>query len=509
MLRSLALIIGLMAVAGWPSLSMPFRGDEALFAVVGQELAAGGVLYRDYWDVTNPGLFWFYQLAGTLFGFTEEGVRLFEWVWMTAFVLAVSEASRRKTGGNRLPLAPALFLGVAYYLAGYSYTSTLTKTEGLVGFPLFLATWFAARAVAGSHRFPLLVAAGAAGGVVILFKLLLGGCVAVVWLYLLVEFVRARPRKLSAAVQFAGGIGVGLLLVLGSAVGYFAAHGLLAELFHTVFELPPKFLAEGQTADLDRLAVSVKWFLGQYAAVLAMAVLGAGCLLRAGRDPFTAALVLAFVASVGALLAQRLSWWPYHFLLPGTLAGVVAAYGWPAVADTVRGLLARPLSVRERTALGVAVGVLLLEPLGVGGYQFLRLAGHGMGGTAENRRTYRESVGTAYREALAETAWLNGSDAEAGPIFVCGDPLFYWLSGRNPAVRISGWSLEIYPREVRLALADEVRRAAPVLVYVSTLPHGYDRVVRDRYPELAHLLATEYAPLRTTRLGVWYGRVRR
>jgi len=65
----------------------------------------------------------------------------------------------------------------------------------------------------------------------------------------------------------------------------------------------------------------------------------------------------------------------------------------------------------------------------------------------------------------------------------------------SPAVRISGWSLEIYPREVRLALADEVRRAAPVLVDVSTLPQGYDRVVRDRYPEPAHLLATEYVPL--------------
>lgn len=505
-LRSLLPILAVMAVAGWPSLSMPFRGDEALFAVVAEELANGSVLYRDYWDVTNPGIFWFYQLAGTLFGFTEEGIRLLEWLWLTAFVLAVSEASRRAIGMTRWPLAPALLIGVPYFLAGYSQPGTLTKTEGLVPFPLFLSVWFAARASdAGRWRIPLLVAAGAAGGVVVLFKLLLGGCVAVAWLYLWVEAVRGRPRKVSAALTFAAGIAGGLAAVLSAAVAHFAAHDSLGVLIRTVFELPPQFLAEGDRAGLDRLAVSAKWFLGQFTPVLVASVLGVG--LRTRRDPFVVALVLVLAASVAALLVQRLSWWPYHFLLPGALAGVLAAYRWPAVLDSARGLLNRSLAFRERFAIVAAVGVLWLEPLGAGGYQFARLAGQGMGLSGEHRRAFRESLGTAYREALDETAWLR--DAEPGPVFVCGDPLFYWLSGRKPAARISGWSLEIYPRAVRSELADEVRPARPNYVYVSTHPHGYDRLLRDRYPELVRLLETDYVPVRGNRLGVWYARAGR
>ena len=308
------------------------------------------------------------------------------------------------------------------------------------------------------------------------------------------------------AVRFVAGIGVGLTLVLGSVVVYFAAHGALEVFLHTLFVTPLRFMAEGERAGLDRLAVSTKWFLGQYAPVLAVAVLATGCRLRERRDPFVVALSLACLASIAALLAQRLSWWPYHFLLPGTLAGVLAAYAWPALVGTVRDRLNSPLSAREQTALAAFAGVLFLEPGGAGGYQFLRLAQCQMGVTADGRRTFRESTGSAYREALAETAWLGGSDAKAGPIFVCGDPLFYWLSARKPATRISGWSLEIYPREIRLALAEEVRRVEPVYVYVASQPHGYDTLVRERYPELSHFLATHYTPVRATRSGIWYMR---
>ena len=508
MLRSIPLVVGLMIVVGWLSLSMPFRGDEALFAVVAKDLSTGSVLYRDHWDITNPGIFWFYQAAGTAFGFREDGIRLFEWLWLTAFVLAVAEASRRQTRASRLPLAPAILVGAVYYAAGYSQTSILTKTEGLAGFPMFLAIWFAARAAQDGKRvFLWLILAGAAGGVVVLFKLLLGGCLAFVWFYLLAVYIRGRPAKLPAALLFIVGIAAGLLLVLGPAIGYFAMKGVSDVLVRTLFELPPRFLAEGDRAGPDRLAISIKWFLGQYAPVLAAAVLAVGCRLGSRRDPFVVATMIAFAASLAALLAQRLSWWSYHFLLPGTLAGVIAAYCWPAVVEAVRTRLGRPLTLRERALLTVSALLLLSESLGAGVYQTLRLAGHGMGITAASRKAFRESTGESYTDARAETAWLGEPGAQPGPIYVCGDPLFYWLSARKPAVPISGWSLEVYPSEIRAALAEEIRSAAPVYVFVSSQPYRYDILLRDRYPEVSQLLKSDYRPLSTTRQGIWYERL--
>ena len=507
MLRSAALIVALMAAVGWPSLAMPFRGDQALFAVVAQEMSRGAVLYRDYWDITNPGVFWFYQLAGSLFGFTEEGVRLFEWLWVTALVLAVAEATRRAYGGDRLPLSAVLFVGVPYYLAGYANTSALTKTEGLVGLPIFLAVWLSSQAVKGGGRVvPLLAMAGLAGGVVALFKVMLAGLLGVVWLYLAIEFVRGRGRRVKSLLTFAAGLALGLSIALGPAAGYFATHGQLGEAARTLFVMPPRFLAEGERAGIDRLAESTRWFLGQYAPVVAAAVLATACRLGDRRDPVVIALGLALVASLGVLLAQRLSWWSYHFVLPGTLAGTLAAYGWPTVSRAVVNRLGRIPSAGERAVAALAAGVLFLEPAGGFVYQTLKLTGHDFGVTARGRREFREATGTAYRLALSETAWLAEPGVEPGPILVCGDPLFYWLSGRQPAAKISGWSLQMYPDEVRRELAARFRGAPPAYVYVATRPEAYDELVVRRYPDLSAVLTEDYTPIRRSANGVWYAR---
>ncbi len=98
----------------------------------------GAVLYRDVWDVTNPGVFWFYQSAGTCFGFGEDGIHLFEWLYWVAFVQGVAFAVKRAHALPRWPLAPAVLVGGLYYLTSCSDPSHLTKAEGLVAFPLFL-----------------------------------------------------------------------------------------------------------------------------------------------------------------------------------------------------------------------------------------------------------------------------------------------------------------------------------------------------------------------------------
>jgi hypothetical protein len=145
--------------------------------------------------------------------------------------------------------------------------------------------------------------------------------------------------------------------------------------------------------------------------------------------------------------------------------------------------------------------VLLLEPFGGGAFQCVKLAGHDFGLTAGDRKSFRLATGSAYAESLAETEWLAQPDAEPGPICVIGDPLFYWHSGRKPAVRISGWSLEMYPREIRIELAEEVARTRPVYLFVST---GYQPLLRERYPDLQASIETKYMRIRHSTVGDWY-----
>ena len=42
-------------------------------------------------------------------------------------------------------------------------------------------------------------------------------------------------------------------------------------------------------------------------------------------------------------------------------------------------------------------------------------------------------------------------------------------------------------------------------IYVPVI-RSEEAFLRERFPELAHLLATEYAPVRASKLGVWYAR---
>lgn len=42
----------------------PFAWDQALFAINARVLNDGGALYRDAWDVKQPGIYLFYWLGG-------------------------------------------------------------------------------------------------------------------------------------------------------------------------------------------------------------------------------------------------------------------------------------------------------------------------------------------------------------------------------------------------------------------------------------------------------------
>lgn len=499
--RRFLLSMLILAAVGWAAAGTPFRGDQALFTEDARRLHDGAVLYHDVWEVTNPGVFWFYEAAGTGFGFSEDGVHLFEWLYWVLFVQAVSFAVKRAHRLPRWPLAPAVLVGGVYYLTSCSDPSHLTKAEGLVAFPLFLTAWLACVGVSGPRAsVPALLLAGLAGGAAVLFKFAFAPCVAAAWLPAAVVAVRRREWLKLLALP------LGLVAVLAAAAGYFAANGALDDAVRSLFVTPRQVLAVAEPAGFERLANSVRWLVETYSPVLAAALLGTFVSLRRNYDPLVVALGSVVVVAVPVVLVQRWSWWSYHFLLVAVPVAVLAAYTWPAVVKELTDRLTRPLTRREK-GVAFAVGAALFLPaLGHGANAYLRLLHHHLGVTPDDRAAARAEAGRAYADALRETDWLHGSDSKPGAMFVAGDPLFHTLSGRPMCTAVHGWSLELLIPELWDELLRELQAADPVYVYVETSPQHYGQLIDDRCPRLRQWLTAEYAEVRRSPGGVWYER---
>ena len=56
-----AAVLAVIALLGLLAAPLPFTGDQALFAAGARQLARGDVLYRDFWDVKQPGIYAFYR----------------------------------------------------------------------------------------------------------------------------------------------------------------------------------------------------------------------------------------------------------------------------------------------------------------------------------------------------------------------------------------------------------------------------------------------------------------
>jgi hypothetical protein len=90
--------LALIAAVGALKLALPLHRDGATFLWLASQFDRGAVLYVDVWDVKQPGIFVFDYLAGKLFGFTAEGVHLFELLWQLAFAVIVMIALRPALG---------------------------------------------------------------------------------------------------------------------------------------------------------------------------------------------------------------------------------------------------------------------------------------------------------------------------------------------------------------------------------------------------------------------------
>jgi hypothetical protein len=505
--RAEALAWSAVVLLGLMSLPQPFGWDQALFAMGARALHHGAALYRDFWDVKQPGIYLFYWLGGALFGFHEGGVHLCELLWNLGLAaLAVAAVRRESRTGAAAPAAALLTAGFGYAVMGDWH---LTQVESLAGFPLLACAVAANAAARSGTRAPIpAVWSGLAGGFALLFKLAFLPIVGAFWVTALVALLRDRSvRRGRGAASAAAGVVVGLAIPWLAVVVWLSARGTLAEAWWIWIVYPREVMARMTGLRISQLADGLAWFAVHWAPVLALGIVG---LVRGARRGSLLAVQMGWwvLVGLGTILVQRWSYWQYQFVLLAVPAGVLAALGVGELHAALQPWLNGPDRPARRVAFGAGLALLFALPLAAVGVRVLALARHGFALTPEGRIGFQELVSHGNSQKLIgeEVAFLKEPGALPGSVYVLGNPLYNWISGRpSGAPRHGGVLIGAATREQWERTAAFLQRHPPAYV---VFERGYFENGRAR-PEAAGFfewLDHSYVPERENEHATWWVR---
>jgi hypothetical protein len=477
----------------------PFSGDQASFLVGAHELHGGAVLYRDYWDIKQPGIFYFFLAGGRLFGFTQLGEHAAEMLWQMIFSLTLVAGLGSSLGSWRAAAAFAPIAVIGAYYAG-STPWHLLQVEGLAGLPLFCCAWFAIEAARNPGvRYRVAFASGIAGGVAVCFKLLFAlVAVTVVFAVVLATKPAASRRGAlaSATVWFAG-----LMLPLAGFIAYAWDEGIANEVVQTFVALPLSIARSASHAPAARLVDSALHFALYYRGIILPAIVGACSERHASTRPWRYASIAWVASGILTILIQSHSWWQYQFLLLVPPCGILATFGFVYLARHVaRG--GRPM-VFALAAAGIVSYVAVPLPQGAIGTILRVLRERPYVSTASLER-YRMATSAEYAGAARDAALPATQRETTGTVYVFGNPLIYVLAHRAQALGVSSWALQFDASSVRRRLDREFAAREPDEVFVQNAFRP--GLARARGSSIASSIARDYTTMRITDDGMWYAR---
>jgi hypothetical protein len=500
--RALALdglMFGSIGLLGLLRLAEPLWGDQALFVVGGQAIHAGGVLYRDFWDLKPPGIYGLYALAGSLFGFTSVGVHTLDLIWMLtlAIVLRVTLVPyfKRRWIAQIIP-----WLMVGSYFALIDSRQQM-QVESLVGLPLYLVVWCTLKAAQQpAQRWRWLIGSGLAGGGVLLFKLIYLPLLLALWsVYLAHGLVAQRRSFVPALWQTSWPLAVGTLLPIVPVILYWQSQGLLGDVFYTLVQYPPRLIQTHAPRPMIALIRAVGWFGVTFLPLLGLTGLGIYRSLRRWQL-LTLQLLVWLGLGLVMILLQSQSWWSYHFMLLLLPVAVLAGYGIDWTIDAVRSPQMR--AFRHRRYLKILL-LGCLAWLGMAQIYTVITIAQAMGQSAlpispAAQLQYQIHVEPLYKALNQEAEFLRQADRQPGPIYVIGNPVLYLLAERSQAVPLQGWVSEILLPEQWRQLESQLIAAKPHYIHVTHFDAGY----MDK--QFQAFLQARYGLAQSSEIGIWY-----
>lgn len=476
--------IAAVVAAGVLRLPQPLHGDTVSFMHGGQVLLHGG-LYRTFWDIKPPGIFYFNAAGGALFGFDDLGLHTFELLLTSAAAVLTLLAARSLSLSRGFANLVVLFAFVPHYALGTAFYAL--QTEALVGPWLLACAWLATRGSSGSR-----LASGACGAVAIAFKQVFAPIVLFFWI------VALREAGGSKALRRVGGpLLLGAVLTTALLAAPFALDGTLGTLLGVLFVEPLHVLRGG---DKTAVLTDAFWWLSPFFPLFGLAAVGAARRRAGLGDPMLLCLVGWIVGGVLVIGAQTGSLWAYHFQLITLPAGVLAAVG----LEWLWQLLPREHAAVRSAAL--AALALLLLPFVAHLERPLRLmAHHGFPRTAEARRQYQielDDPHVYFDTVLPEADFLRARQRPGEDVYVLGNPMILHLAGNHQrSMRNEPWSPRVWSATKWRWLDEDLEHNRPRLLFMDD---AYLKFAGGR--DLAARLPEHYHKIRTGPIGVWWER---
>ena len=467
-----------------------------------RDLSEGAHMYGEFWDLKQPGIYWWNELAGWLFGFDSLGIRLMDMCWSTTVALLLWLLLR-----SRGALSAAL--GPIFALAGFYAVAEpwmLSQVEWLVGAPLAVLMWCLCDEgngeIASVARYSL---AGSMLACVLLLKLILIPVAGLMLLIALAQerWVRQQPWAFIIKRQIVPAL-VGFVVLLVPVLLYMQAAGTLGMAVWTTFVDPGEVLREYPHHKVHMLLSSLHWFLGTVWYLIPWALWGTYTGLRQGSRLIW---MLAVWVSIGfaAVAIQVLSYWPYHFDLFYIPVGMLAAIGFGDAWARAAARQAPSLRWAAAGALLVCLTMGLALPLGRKTHEVV--AAHAFPVDRHDLLASTRNFGGP-RELVEAAAAVRGLTHDSDRIVSWGDARMYFLTGRRPIVEIDGGTS--YLTSQLASVAQVILKQRPALVFISKYRdpdvtyHGaglIPRTVEENYTRCFENAAGVWYRLRNTETG--------
>lgn len=477
--RVYAIALAAGAVAFLTLIPLPFGGDQALFAVIADAIDRGAVLYRDIWDLKQPGIYVFYLVAGKLFGLNETGVHMADMLLWLGFAAGLGLALRRYLSRAWLAaLAPALLI-VTYALI--VDPAELTQVENIAGPLVFAAAWFALDPVDWGPKGAFL--GGIAAGVALCFKFIYGPVIAAIWVAAALLRRRRGETWQSLFARLAGPAVAGAAIPLLILLWWVIKNDLVDLVRFTYFEYPPQEAALAPRP-IGRFFSSLAGFF----VPLLIFVIPAGYRVFFGkrRHGWDLSVLMTVWVVAGLLLFLVQPWWGYYLYFLYIPLFVLALQGVDDALDRYSGKL-----------VTIALVLLALPALALGAVRVIdSVPALIEGGGVEE---FQRSVSGGYDAALDDLA--AGPDVQGATVYIMGNPNIQLEAGATQTVRVNGWSSEYWTSELWEDVTGDLSDDPPEALFMT---NRSAELAAERWPEFIELVESEFDLYSTTATGSWH-----